>query len=155
MEIHAHRAVLASASPFLFELFTNDQDQNQKRLENVITYKLNGGFDQNALEILTDYAYTAKLIVKYTQVMVKNLHFCVVLFERFRQVKAVFLAANRLKMDRVVKICGNHLIKHITVDNCIEVRSLPGIARNKDFIQQIDTFITQNVRSCFFFFQVF
>ncbi|KAH1006398.1 hypothetical protein HUJ05_007137 [Dendroctonus ponderosae] len=125
-EIHAHRAVLASASSFLFELFTNDQDQNQKRLENVITYKLNGGFDQNALEILTDYAYTAKLIVKYTQV------------------KAVFLAAKRLKMERVVKICGNHLIKHITVDNCIEVRSLPGIARNKDFIQQIDTFITQN-----------
>jgi len=34
----------------------------------VITYKLNGGFDQNALEILTDYAYTAKLIVKYPQV---------------------------------------------------------------------------------------
>ncbi|XP_066249002.1 influenza virus NS1A-binding protein homolog isoform X1 [Euwallacea similis] len=125
-EIHAHRAVLASASPYLFELFTTDQDQNQQRLENVITYKLNGGFDQNALDILTDYAYTAKLIVKYPQV------------------KAVFLAATHLKMDRVVKTCGKHLIKHLSVENCVEIRSLPGIAKNKDFLQQIDAFISKN-----------
>ncbi|CAH1126183.1 unnamed protein product [Ceutorhynchus assimilis] len=125
-EIHAHRAVLASASPYLFELFTTEQDQHQQRLESVITYKLNGGFDQQALEILADYAYTAKLIVKYPQV------------------RAVFLAATHLKMDRVVKICGKHLIKHLTVDNCIEIRSLPGIAKNKDFIQQIDVFISKN-----------
>ncbi|XP_050293521.1 influenza virus NS1A-binding protein homolog isoform X2 [Anthonomus grandis grandis] len=126
-EIHAHRAVLASASPYLFELFNTDQEQNQQsRLENVITYKLNGGFDPNALEILTDYAYTAKLIVKYCQV------------------KAVFLAASLLKMDRVVKICAKHLIKHLSVDNCVEIRSLPGIAKNKDFIQQIDNFISKN-----------
>lgn len=63
----------------------------------------------------------------------------------FVQVKAVFLAANHLKMDRVVKICCKHLIKHLTVDNCVEIRSLPGIARNKDFIQQIDNFISKNV----------
>lgn len=126
-EIHAHRAVLASASPYLFELFTTDQDKNQQaRLENVITYKLNGGFDQNALEILADYAYTAKLVVRYSQV------------------KAVFLSATHLKMDRVVKICAKHLIKHLSVDNCIDIRSLPGIARNKDFIQQIDVYISEN-----------
>ncbi|XP_030766693.1 influenza virus NS1A-binding protein-like isoform X2 [Sitophilus oryzae] len=126
MELHAHRAVLASASPYLFELFTADQDQNQQRLENIITYKLNGGFDPQALRVLIDYAYTAKLVVKYTQV------------------KAVFLAACHLKMERVVKNCGKHLIKHLSVDNCIEIRSLPGIAKNKDFIQQIDTFISKN-----------
>ncbi|KAL1501193.1 hypothetical protein ABEB36_006569 [Hypothenemus hampei] len=125
-EIHAHRAVLASASPYFFELFTTDQDQKQQRLENVITYKLNGGFSQHALDILTDYAYTGKLTVKYTQV------------------QAVFSAASRLKMDRVVKICGNHLIKHLSVENCVEIRSLPGIAKNKEFTQQIDIFISQN-----------
>lgn len=66
MEIHAHRAVLASASPYLFELFTTDEDQ--KRPENSLTYKLNGGFDKNALQILIDYAYTAKLCVPYCEV---------------------------------------------------------------------------------------
>ncbi|KAJ8947862.1 hypothetical protein NQ318_010008 [Aromia moschata] len=122
-EIHAHRAVLASASPYLFELFTTDQDQ--KRPENIVTYKLNGGFDQNALQILIDYAYTAKLEIPYCEV------------------KAVFLAATNLKMERVTKICAQHLIKHLSVDNCIEIRSLPGIARNKDFIQQVDAFIAK------------
>lgn len=64
--MHAHRAVLASVSSFLFELFTSDQDN--KRTENVITYKLNGGFDKNALQVLVDYAYTGKLEVLYHQV---------------------------------------------------------------------------------------
>lgn len=123
LEIHAHRAVLASASPYLFELFTTDQDQ--KRPDNSLTYKLNGGFDTNALQVLIDYAYTAKLIVPYCEV------------------KTVFLVANNLKMDRVTRICAQHLIKHLSVDNCVEIRSLPGIARNKDFIQQVDAFIAQ------------
>jgi hypothetical protein len=57
---------LASASPYLSEHFANDQAQN--RLENVVTFKLNGGFDKNALQILVDYAYTAKLDVQYNQV---------------------------------------------------------------------------------------
>ncbi|XP_018568306.1 influenza virus NS1A-binding protein isoform X2 [Anoplophora glabripennis] len=121
LEIHAHRAVLASASPYLFELFTTDQDQ--KRPENSLTYKLNGGFDTSALQVLIDYAYTAKLIVPYSEV------------------KTVFLVANSLKMERVTRICAQHLIKHLSVDNCIEIRSLPGIARNKEFIQQVDAFI--------------
>lgn len=63
------------------------------------------------------------------------------------KVKAVFLAANHLKLDRVTKICAQHLIKHLSAENCIEVRSLPGIARNKDFIQQVDAFIASEVKS--------
>lgn len=49
-------------------------------------------------------------------------------------------------MDRVTRICAQHLIKHLSVENCIEVRSLPGIARNKEFIQQVDAFIANDVR---------
>lgn len=43
-------------------------DHEQKRTENVVTYKLNGTFDKQALEILIDYAYTSKLKVLYQQV---------------------------------------------------------------------------------------
>ncbi|CAH1978888.1 unnamed protein product [Acanthoscelides obtectus] len=120
-EIHAHRAVLASASPYLFELFSSDEDQ--KSSENVVTYRLNGGFDKTALQILIDYAYTAKLDVAYGDV------------------KAVFLAASNLKMDRVTKCCAQYLTKHLNVENCVEIRSLPGISKNKEFIQQVDAFI--------------
>lgn len=61
------------------------------------------------------------------------------------QVKAVFSAANNLKMERVTRICAQHLIKHLSVENCVEIRSLPGIAKNKEFIQQVDAFIMTEV----------
>lgn len=64
------------------------------------------------------------------------------------QVKAVYLAARHLKMDRVVKECTRHLIKNLNVENCIETRSLPGIARNKAFVEQVDTFIAKEVCNC-------
>lgn len=59
-EFHAHRAVLASMSPHLFEMFTADDETKGNNRENVITYKLNGGFDKNAMEMLIDYAYTSR-----------------------------------------------------------------------------------------------
>lgn len=64
MEFHAHRAVLACASPYLFELFTTDDENKGSQRENVITYKLNGGFDPTALEKLIHYAYTARYGVR-------------------------------------------------------------------------------------------
>jgi influenza virus NS1A-binding protein len=62
MEFHAHRAVLACASPHLFELFTADDENKGSQRENIITYKLNGGFDRIALEKLIHYAYTARYV---------------------------------------------------------------------------------------------
>lgn len=67
------------------------------------------------------------------------------------QVKAVYLAACHLKMDRVVKECTRHLIKNLSVENCIETRSLPGIARNKAFVDQVDAFIAKKVHNFLYF----
>uniref|UniRef100_A0A1B6DBP3 Kelch-like protein diablo n=1 Tax=Clastoptera arizonana TaxID=38151 RepID=A0A1B6DBP3_9HEMI len=122
-ELHGHRAVLASASPHLLELFTADVDSKGAVRENVVTYQLNGGFDKVALEKLIDYAYTAQLEV------------------RSHQVKSVFMTATKLKMDRVAKECARHLIQHLSPENCIEIRSLTGIAHNKSFVTQVDAFI--------------
>lgn len=57
----------------------------------------------------------------------------------------MYLAACQLKIDRVSRICAAHLVKHLSVDNCIEIRSLPGIGRNKEFVQQVDAFIAKEV----------
>lgn len=57
----------------------------------------------------------------------------------------MYLAACQLKIDRVARACAHHLIKHLSIDNCIEIRSLPGIARNADFIQKVDAFIADEV----------
>jgi influenza virus NS1A-binding protein len=57
LEVHGHRAVLASASPYLFELFSVD---NQVNNEQKITYKLSTDIDKKALQKLIDYAYTSR-----------------------------------------------------------------------------------------------
>ena len=57
MEVHGHRAVLAAASPYLFELFSVD---NQGNKEPIITYKLSDNIDKKAFQKLVDYAYTSR-----------------------------------------------------------------------------------------------
>ncbi|KAK7079220.1 hypothetical protein SK128_000532, partial [Halocaridina rubra] len=78
-EIHAHRAVLACASPYFFELFTAEDERKTAR-EGKLLYKLNGGFDRDSVEHLIHYTYTGCLDVPDPLV------------------KSVFIAANRLKI---------------------------------------------------------
>jgi len=62
-------------------------------------------------------------------------------------VKKVYLAALHLKMNRVVKECARHLIKHLAVDNCINTRVLSGISKHESFVSQVNAFIADKVRS--------
>lgn len=55
------------------------------------------------------------------------------------------MTATKLKMDRVAKECARHLIQHLSPENCIDIRSLTGIARNKTFVAQVDAFIASQV----------
>lgn len=59
--------------------------------------------------------------------------------------KEVYLAACQLKMDRVVKECIKHLITTLSIENCVETRSLPGIKKNREFVAEVDRFIADNV----------
>lgn len=63
-------------------------------------------------------------------------------------VKQVYLTAIYLKMEKVARECAQYLIQQLNVDNCIEIRSLPSIARNKNFVSQVDNFITSHVSYC-------
>ncbi|XP_015590524.1 influenza virus NS1A-binding protein homolog isoform X2 [Cephus cinctus] len=119
-EVHGHRAVLAAASPYLFELFSADGPGNN---EQRVTYKLNEGFDKTALQKLVDYAYTSKLEVLPSQV------------------KNVYLAAWHLRMERVASQCAAHLLDSLTPGSCLDVRALPGITQNENFVKQVDAYI--------------
>ena len=59
-------------------------------------------------------------------------------------VKNVYLAATQLKMGKVAKKCVEYLIENLTVDNCIEFRSLPGISKNPAFVESMNQFISQH-----------
>ncbi len=61
--MYAHRAVLAAASPYLMDLFSGEKGKpTRKEVEtaNGIVYQLDDAFQKDALEILIEYAYTAR-----------------------------------------------------------------------------------------------
>ncbi|XP_001605813.1 influenza virus NS1A-binding protein homolog [Nasonia vitripennis] len=122
-EVHGHRAVLAAASPYLFDLFSTE---NQGNKEPVITYKLSDNIDKKALQKLMDYAYTSRLEI------------------RPAEVKSVYLAASYLKMERIASQCAAHLLESLTPESCLDIRSLPGITQNETFVKQVDAYIRQN-----------
>jgi hypothetical protein len=57
----------------------------------------------------------------------------------------VFVAAAQLKMDRVTRECAAYLIQHLSVETCLETRSLSGIARDRHFLSRVDNFIASMV----------
>jgi len=121
-EVHAHRSVLACASPYFFELFTRDDDRRSAK-EDKVVYKLSGNFQHESLEKLVGFAYTGE--IELTGDIVRH----------------VYLCANKLKMERVSKACGEFLVASLTPDNCLSIRNIPGITSNPDLVEQIDKFI--------------
>ena len=63
-EIRAHRAVLASASPYFYAMFTGDLSESRQE---VVTLK---EVDPTALELLIEYCYTAEVPVNEENVQV-------------------------------------------------------------------------------------
>ncbi|GFQ74737.1 influenza virus NS1A-binding protein homolog [Trichonephila clavata] len=120
-EIYAHRAVLASASPYLFDIFAAETKGSSNQ------YKLSGTFDYDAFESLVNYAYTGRLEVPP------------------KLVKATYVAASKLRMTSAAKQCGKYLLENMTPEKCISLRSLAGIASNPELLNKVDNFIRQNI----------
>lgn len=123
-EIHAHRPVLACASPYLFDLFSMEAEGTHE-----YRFKLNGGFEKDAFERLVDYAYTARLEIPHNQV------------------KVVYMTALRLKMERAARKCGEYLVAHLNPENCIGIRSIPGLCSDQDLCGVIDTYIQREIKN--------
>lgn len=107
------------------ELFSAEQASQYHQSDGIPSYRLNGGLTRLALQICVDYAYTGVLEVPDALV------------------QEVYLAAWQLRIDAVVRECARHLVEDLCADTCIEARSLPGINKNKTFVQSVDTFIAK------------
>ncbi|GAB6023335.1 hypothetical protein CHUAL_014213 [Chamberlinius hualienensis] len=122
-EIHAHRPVLACASPYLFELFSTSTNSANR----IDRFKLED-VDKDAFERLVNYAYTARLEVPHDRV------------------KAVYMTAVRLNMDDVAKSCGQYLVTHLSPQNCIGIRSMQGLCSDYELCGGIDNYIQQEIK---------
>lgn len=108
-------------------MFYRPQSTQYRHSDGIPSYRLNSGITKTALEILVEYAYTAQLEVPDALV------------------KDVYLAAWQLRMDTVINECARHLADELCADSCIEIRSLPGINKNKSFVSSVDAFISKEV----------
>ncbi|UYV67272.1 IVNS1ABP [Cordylochernes scorpioides] len=97
-EVAAHKAVLASASPYLLDLLTREQGGSQGPS---LPVKLGPNFELEAFEALVDYCYTGRLQAPSSQV------------------HHLFTTAHRLKLGHASRKCGDYLVSNLQPSNCI------------------------------------
>uniref|UniRef100_A0A4W5KVU0 Influenza virus NS1A binding protein a n=1 Tax=Hucho hucho TaxID=62062 RepID=A0A4W5KVU0_9TELE len=120
-ELMAHRAVLACCSPYLFEIFNSDVEPHG------VSHVTFEDLDPEAVEILLNYAYTAKL--KADKELVKD----------------VYTAAKRLKMERVKQICGNYLLSKMESQSAISFRNFSSCMGDGRMLSKIDIYIQEHL----------
>ncbi|KAM4722022.1 influenza virus NS1A-binding protein isoform 1-T1 [Rhinophrynus dorsalis] len=120
-EMLAHRAVLACCSPFLFEIFNNDNESLG------ISHVKFDDLNPEAVEVLLNYAYTSQLKAE-TEL-----------------VKDVYSAAKKLKIDRVKQVCGDYLISKMDAESCISYRNFVNNMGDWRLLSKIDHYIQENL----------
>ncbi|XP_074654344.1 influenza virus NS1A-binding protein homolog A-like isoform X2 [Tubulanus polymorphus] len=119
-EICAHKAVLASSSRYLMELFSLDESVPNSH------YKLNN-FDYKHFDVLVNYVYTGKLEVEE------------------HDIKSVYKMAMRLKMVRAAEACSNYLADNLNAMNCIGIRSFASGFADASLTKTCDEYIKKFV----------
>ena len=99
MEIHAHRLVLASCSPYFYAMFTNNLAESK---QSVVTLK---GMDPKCVETLIDFAYTADITVNESNV------------------QSLLPVASLLQIACVQKACCTYLESQLDPTNCLGILS--------------------------------
>ncbi|XP_060071166.1 influenza virus NS1A-binding protein homolog A-like [Ylistrum balloti] len=122
-EIAVHRAVLATASGYLFDLFLKLEEEGPTPQNGMCTYKLKD-IDYDSFIYLLDYAYTSRLEVPG------------------EHVRSVYRAAIQLKMPDAARACSKFLAANMSSANCIGIRK---IAKEAELKQTADDFIRNNI----------
>lgn len=119
-ELPVHRAVLAAASPVLFELFSRAGDLHHTGA----MYKLKHISFQTFKYIL-DYMYTGRLHVTA------------------EEVGDVYKTARALRVEQVARACSTFLASRLTPANCLGVRKCA--CEDEEFRGLVDDFIQRNI----------
>ncbi|KAH8333930.1 hypothetical protein KR059_004589 [Drosophila kikkawai] len=119
VEIHAHRMVLASCSPYFYAMFTGFEESRQTR----ITLQ---SVDARALELLIDYVYTATVEVNEDNVQV------------------LLTAANLLQLNDVRDACCDFLQTQLDASNCLGIREFADLHACVELLNYAETYIEQH-----------
>lgn len=93
----AHKIVLAGCSPYFEAMFTNDLVESEER--DIELYDV----DQEAIELIIEFAYTAQLAITDSNV------------------QALLATASLLQMSRIQILCCNYIKKQLDAINCLGI----------------------------------
>ncbi|XP_033732441.1 influenza virus NS1A-binding protein homolog isoform X1 [Pecten maximus] len=122
-EVPVHRAVLATASGYLLDLFLKLEEEGPAPQNGMCTCKLKE-IDYESFIYLLDYAYTSRLEVPG------------------EHVRSVYRAAIQLKMPAAARACSQFLAANMSSSNCIGVRQF---AKEAELKQTADEYIRNNI----------
>ncbi|XP_070578569.1 kelch-like protein 28 [Ptychodera flava] len=123
--IRAHRAVLASCSPYFKAMFTGNMCEREKE---EIEFK---SIDESAMKLLVDFAYTGKVHV--SQVTVQSL----------------LPAANILQLKSVTKKCCDFLEGQLHPSNCIGIAKFAETHACSELYRKTYSYICQHFEEVF------
>ncbi|EDW39735.1 GL15763 [Drosophila persimilis] len=119
VEIHAHRMVLASCSPYFYAMFTSFEESRQAR----ITLQ---SVDARALELLINYVYTSTVEVNEDNVQV------------------LLTAANLLQLTDVRDACCDYLQTQLDASNCLGIREFADLHACVELLNYAETYIEEH-----------
>ncbi|ESP03245.1 hypothetical protein LOTGIDRAFT_237773 [Lottia gigantea] len=118
-DVPAHKCILVACSPFLFDLFTIDEENGVTRSSCKLREVSHKGF-----QYLLDYMYTGRILI------------------RSEDVKLVYVTARKLKMDEVALKCVAYLANNLTSINCLGIRSY---AQDEEMKVKVDNYIKSDI----------
>ncbi|KAI6210553.1 BTB domain-containing protein [Aphelenchoides besseyi] len=141
-EIRAHKVVLASLSPALFDLFNLDADEtngdvnqiqqvktiaatNTHGMSNTSYYEFNQG-DTECFEALVEYAYTGKLNISS------------------HKISDMYKTAYALQVSAISTACAHYLADNLSYNNCIGIRRHANFNDDTYLVSKVDSFIVEN-----------
>ncbi|XP_023214578.1 kelch-like protein 8 [Centruroides sculpturatus] len=122
--IRCHRVVLACCSPYFQAMFTNSLAESRQKIITI------SEIDESAMELLINFAYTAKVELNVTNA------------------QSVLHAASVLQLEALIQACCEFMQLHLHPTNCLSIRQFAEQHGLMSLAQQADAF------TCFHFQEV-
>ncbi|CAK8680750.1 kelch-like protein 18 [Clavelina lepadiformis] len=116
----AHRIILAASIPYFSSMFTSDMLETSKN-EIVIQ-----GIDEDALEVLVNYAYSGHITVNVNNV------------------QAIMVGANYLQLQAVKNFCCTFIKKRLHPSNCLGVRQFGEMLMCAPLVERANSYLHQH-----------
>lgn len=118
--IYAHKLVLSACSPYFRAMFTSEMAESRQA---EVTIR---DVDEQALEMLIDFCYSAQILIEEANV------------------QTLLPAACLLQLQEIQDVCCDFLKKQLDPSNCLGIRAFADTHACRDLLRIADKFTQHN-----------